>query len=324
MQRLNLIIREIQQPTPLVRLFVLESADGSPLPAFEPGAHLKFQIPGLTEPRCYSLIALHHDATAFSAPRQYRIGVRLDDAGGGGSRHMHHLQVGDTLSAQGPKNDFPLHPTADEPDIVLIAGGIGITPLASMASALTHAGRAFTLHYCGRNRAQLALVDELQTLAAGRLHVHVDDEPGCVLDIDALLDSYCPAQHLYVCGPQGMIDAVIAGARHRGWPDDHVHFELFAPAAPLAGDQPFEVELRQSGVVLTIPAGKTIVEVMEQAGCDPMVDCKRGECGVCQATVLEGTPDHRDYCLSESEKAEGKLIQICISRAKSARLVLDL
>jgi len=326
-QTLNLIIRDIKQATPLVRTFVLEGIDGNALPAFEPGAHVKVQIPGLAEPRCYSLIALPLDESTLHAPRQYRLGVRLDEAGAGGSRHMHSLNIGDSLTVQGPKNDFPLHavPTSGGPDAtVLIAGGIGITPIASMASALKHDRRDFSLHYCGRSRDQLALIDELRTVAGEHLHIHADDEPACALDLDALLDACDPHQHLYVCGPQGMIDAVIAGARQRQWPDTHVHFELFTTAAPLAGDQPFEVELRQSGMVLTIPADKTIVDVMEAAGCDPMFDCKRGECGVCQATVLEGTPDHRDYYLSDAEKAEGKLIQICISRAKSARLVLDL
>ena len=329
MQTLNLIIRDIQQATPLVRTFVLENSDGGVLPAFEPGAHLKVQIPGLAEPRCYSLIATCADTSAFAAPRQYRLGVRLDEAGGGGSRYMHGLAIGDTLTVQGPKNDFPLHAcssqeSAERHRTVLIAGGIGITPIASMAAALKHADREFVLHYCGRSRDQLALVEELHTLAGDGLNVHVDDDPLSALNVGALLDTYAPHQHLYVCGPQGMIDAVIAGARQRQWPDTHIHFELFTTAAPLAGDQPFEVELKQSGMVLTIPADKTILEVMEEAGCDPMYDCKRGECGVCQATVLEGTPDHRDYYLSDAEKAEGKLIQICISRAKSERLVLDL
>ena len=328
MQTLHLIIRDIQQAAPLVRTFVLEHAEGHTLPAFEPGAHLKVQIPGLPEPRCYSLIALPAKPSAFDTPRQYRLGVRLDEAGGGGSRHMHGLKVGDVLTAEGPKNDFPLHPSSaesvDTSTTVLIAGGIGITPIASMASALKNHGRDFVLHYCGRSRDQLALVDELQALVGDQLHIHADDEPDCALRLDALLDTYGPHQHLYVCGPQGMIDAVIAGARQRQWPGTHVHFELFTTAAPLVGDQSFEVELKQSGMVLTIPADKTILDVMEEAGCDPMFDCKRGECGVCQATVLEGTPDHRDYYLSDAEKAEGKLIQICISRAKSARLVLDL
>jgi len=120
------------------------------------------------------------------------------------------------------------------------------------------------------------------------------------------------------------VDALIEGAKTRGWPAEHIHFELFTAAAPVAGDQAFEVELAQSGQVLTVPADKTILEVLEDAGCDPMYDCKRGECGVCTAAVLEGVPDHRDYFLSDAEKAGGKLIQICISRAKTPRLVLDL
>src|SRR5690606_14560875 len=179
--------------------------------------------------------------------------------------------------------------------------------------------REFDLHYCGRHRDQLALIDDLHALTGERLNLHFDDDPISALNLDALLDSYAPDQHLYVCGPQGMIDAVLAGARQRRWPDTHLHFELFTAAAPLAGDRAFEVVLKQSGTVLTIPADQTILEALEAAGCDPMYDCKRGECGVCQATVLEGTPDHRDHYLSDAEKAEGKLIQICISRAKSAR-----
>lgn len=328
MQSLSLVIRDIQQATPLVRIYALESADGAPLPAFEPGAHIKVHIPSLNEPRCYSLIATGVQPSVFTSPRSYRLGVRLDESGNGGSRYMHSLKVGDTLNVEGPQNDFALHDGTDSAPIgkpvVLIAGGIGITPIASMATALAQARRSFTLHYCARSREHLALIDELQVLAPDRLRVHVDDEPDCVLDIPTLMDTYGPDQHVYVCGPKAMIDAVIAAASQRKWPDHRVHFELFSAASPRVGDQAFEVELKQSGKVLTIPPDKTIVEVMEAAGCDPLVDCKRGECGVCQTTVLEGTPDHRDYYLSASEKEQGTLMQICVSRAKSARLVLDL
>lgn len=325
MQTLKLIVREVRQESPLIRSFRLAREDGGALPAFGPGAHLKISVPGLREPRSYSLVQLTPDAGCFAAPGEYRLGVRLEEDSQGGSRHMHALAVGDTLAAEGPRNDFPLHeaPAGDDP-VLLIAGGIGITPVASMAAALRAAGRAFHLHYCGRSKDQLAFVPELQALAGDSLSLHGDDDPASRFDLQALLDAASPRQHLYVCGPKGLIDAVIAGAKARHWPDAHVHFELFATAAPQAGDQPFEVELRQSGRVLTIPADKTIVDVMEEEGCDPMYDCKRGECGVCQATVLEGEPDHRDYYLSDTEKASGKIIQICISRAKSARLVLDL
>ena len=325
MQTLKLIVREVQQESPLIRSFRLTREDAGVLPAFGPGAHVKVTVPGVREPRCYSLVQLAPEAGKFAEPGEYRLGVRLEDPSQGGSRHMHGLAEGDTISIEGPKNDFPLHeaPAGDEP-VVLIAGGIGITPIASMAAALKSAGRAFQLHYCGRSKDQLAFLTELEALAGADLIVHADDDAASRFDLQALLAAATPRQHLYVCGPKGLIDAVIQGAKAKHWPDAHVHFELFTTAAAQAGDQPFEVELRQSGRTLTIPADKTIVDVMEEEGCDPMYDCKRGECGVCQATVLEGEPDHRDYYLSDTEKASGKIIQICISRAKSARLVLDL
>jgi len=329
MRTFELEVRSVTSETPLIRAFELVAPDGAALPGFGAGAHLQVTVPGLAEPRCYSLIELAADAAAFDGPTRYRLGVRIEDASRGGSRFMHALKAGDRVTVAGPKNDFPMHePAGDEGPIVLIAGGIGITPIATMAAASKAAGRPFVLHYSGRSRDQLAFVDELSALAGDALVLHADDDPYTRLDVAALLASLKPARgeypHLYVCGPKGMIDATIAGAKTHGWPAERVHFELFAAAAPVAGDQPFELELRQSGRVLMVPADKTIVDVLEAADCDPMFDCKRGECGVCTVTVLEGVPDHRDYFLSDSEKAEGKLIQICISRAKSARLVLDL
>lgn len=325
MTELELTVSDIRAETPLIRSLQLRPTTDTPLPAFAAGSHLQVRVPGLKDTRNYSLFSFEASATVFESPQSYRLGVRLEESSSGGSRFMHSLAVGDRITVLGPKNDFPLHaPEPDEAPIVLIAGGIGITPIAAMAATLKAAGRPWVLHYSGRARDQLAFMDELATLAGPLLHVHADDDPACRLDLAALLDGLTPAQHLYVCGPKGMIDALIEGAKARGWPADRIHFELFTSAAPVSGDQAFEVELRQSGKVLTIPANKTILEVLEAEGCDPMYDCKRGECGVCTATVLEGTPDHRDYFLSDAEKAGGKMIQICISRAKSARLVLDL
>ncbi|WP_019936572.1 PDR/VanB family oxidoreductase [Bordetella sp. FB-8] len=320
MHTLKLIVREVRQESPLIRSFRLESADGGVLPAYSPGAHIKVQVPGLHDPRNYSLI--NTGSEPFGAPAQYRLGVRLEENSQGGSRYMHALKVGEVITAQGPANEFPL---ADHPgSTVLIAGGIGITPIASMAASLASKGSHYTLHYSGRSRSQLAFVDALRALAGDRLVIHADDDPDSAFHLDALLDAAPAGEHVYVCGPKGLIDAVIAGAKARDWDSRRVHFELFTAAVPQAGDGAFEVDLKQSGKVFTIPADKTILEVLEEAGCDPMYDCKRGECGVCQATVLEGTPDHRDYYLSEAEKAKGNVIQICVSRAKSGRLVLDL
>ncbi len=325
MQALELVVSDIRAETPLVRSLTLRAADGGTLPAFTAGAHLQVSIPGLTDRRCYSLVSFDRAPESFVAPDAYRLGVRLEAESGGGSRYMHTLKPGDRLTARGPKNDFPLHPAEpDELPVVLLAGGIGITPIAAMAAALAAAKRPYALHYSGRSLDQLAFLAELDRLAGPALTLHADDQAAMRLDVGRLLDGLDRRQHLYVCGPKGMIDAVIEGAKARGWADQRVHFELFTAAAPQAGDRPFELELRQSGLLLQVPADKTMLEVMEAAGCDPMYDCKRGECGVCTATVLEGEPDHRDYFLSDAEKAGGKLIQICISRAKSARLVLDL
>lgn len=325
MQKLELTVSAIRAESPLIRSLQLCAASGDPLPAFSPGSHLQVHIPGLSDTRNYSLISFEPSERGFEAPQHYLLGVRLEESSSGGSRFMHGLAVGDRITVLGPKNDFPLHaPEPAEAPIVLIAGGIGITPIAAMANALQAAGRPWVLHYSGRSRDQLAFVAELAALGGAALHLHADDDPASRLDIGALLSALAPSQHLYVCGPKGMIDALIEGAKTRGWPADRIHFELFTTAKPVSGDQAFEVELRQSGKTLTVPANKTILEVLESEGCDPMYDCKRGECGVCTATVLEGTPDHRDYFLSEAEKASGKMIQICISRAKSARLVLDL
>jgi vanillate O-demethylase ferredoxin subunit len=321
MPSIILAVREIRQESPQIRSFRLVRADGGALDAYTPGAHLKVRVPGLKDPRCYSLVNTGTDD--FATPAEYRLGVRIANDGQGGSRYMHGLKEGDTITVQdSPANDFPL---ADHPGkTLLIAGGIGITPIASMAAAMQAHGRDYALHYTGRSRDQMAFLGELQPLAGEHLAVHADDEPGTALDLDALLDAAPAGQHVYVCGPKGLIDAVIAGARKRNWEGRRVHFELFDAAAPQAGDGSFEIELKHSGKVLVVPPDKTIIDVLEEAGCDPMYDCKRGECGVCQATVLEGIPDHRDYYLSDAEKAAGNVIQMCISRAKSARLVLDL
>ncbi|NGM86417.1 oxidoreductase [Parapusillimonas sp. SGNA-6] len=325
MTQLNLVVADIKAETESIRTLVLASSDGQPLPAFAAGAHLKVAIPGQKEPRCYSLVCLDDEGTTFDAPTTYRLGVRLEDPGTGGSRYMHGLQPGDTLRAEGPRNDFALHDIqADDHEVVLIAGGIGVTPITSMAATLKRAGHRYQLHYYGRSRGQMSFLDDLARQHRDALHIHADDEATSQAPIPALLDALHPGQHVYVCGPKGLIDAVIAQAEARQWAKDHVHFELFVNAAPQFGDRAFDVELRQSGRVLHVPADKTILEVLEEAGCDPLFDCRRGECGVCQVSVLAGTPDHRDYYLSNAERDAGNVMQVCISRSLSDRLVLDL
>jgi ferredoxin-NADP reductase len=319
-ETMTLVVDELRRLNPTIMTFTLRRPDGGVLPAAEPGAHVSIGVPcdGATEWRHWSLVDLDG---SLAAPRSYRLAVRLEEASRGGSRFVHEvLQPGHALQVMSPKNDFPLDATDD---VVLIAGGIGVTPLIGMAGALARAGKRFALHYSGRTRAALAFVPELQALCGERLHIHADDEADTRLDLAHLVATLRPGQPIYVCGPRGMIERVIAEAAARGWAKESVRFELFTEAAAEAGDRSFEVELRQSGMTLTVPPDRSIVDVMEEAGLDPLYDCRRGECGVCTTDVIEGEIDHRDLYLSEAEKKSGKVMQICVSRARGRRLVLD-
>ncbi len=307
-------ILAVAQLTPRISLLDIGSADGAVLPAYEAGAHVEFDLPdGGT--RAYSLITF---CTDTQAPERYQIAVQREDDGQGGSRHMHTLAVGDTISFSAPRNDFPVDLTAPA---VLLAGGIGVTPMVSMASALKAAGQSCQMIFAGRARADMAFCDELAALLGDALRLHFDDQQG-MLDLDALLGALGES-HLYVCGPRPMIDAVRAKAEALSIAPERIHFELFEAASEEAGDTAFEVQVND-GSVYTIPVGQTIIDVLEENDVDVMYDCQRGDCGICQCDVLEGEPDHRDVVLSDAERAAGDVMQICVSRAKSARLVLDI
>jgi vanillate O-demethylase ferredoxin subunit len=298
-----------------IRWLRLARPDGAELPAFTAGAHVEVTLPdGQTRP--YSLIDF--DATS-AAPDTYHLGVLLETEGRGGSMHMHALSLGDTVTLAAPKTDFPLH---DGPEpALLIAGGIGVTPMISMATALKAQGRPYRLVYAGRSAATMAFADRLAAQHGAALTLHHDDAAGGPLDLRALIGSAAPGTQVYVCGPRPMIEAAREIATAAGLP---VHFESFDAVTPQEGDTAFEVEVASTGAVFTIPPGRTIVEVLEEAGMDLMHDCLRGDCGICQTEVLAGVPDHRDVVLTDAERAEGKLIHICVSRAKSPRLTLDL
>jgi ferredoxin-NADP reductase len=323
---LQLRVVEARQLNPLIRMLRLRADGDRPLPGFAAGAHIRVQVSlpgGATDWRHYSLINFATARNATNAPVEYVIAVRKEAEGRGGSRFMHEqLKEGDALVIEAPKNDFPLH--TGPGGSVLVAGGIGVTPLATMAARRRAEGGAVRLHYAGRSRELMAFLPELQALLGDDLRVHADAEAGAPLDIDALLDGVPAGDRLYVCGPKVMLDAVLERTQARGWEHDRVHFELFTEAVAEAGDQPFEVELAQSGRRFTVAADQSILDCLIDNGCDPMFDCKRGECGVCAVPVMEGEIDHRDYVLTAREKAEGNVMQICISRAKGARLVLDL
>jgi len=304
--------------TDTVRELEFVGSENGLLAGYAPGAHVKFDLPA--GERSYSLIDFAPIA-GDSNPASYRFAVQLEVQSTGGSSYMHGLKQGDEVSVSAPENDFPL--VASKPAL-LIAGGIGITPIISMATALAHQGSAFRFHYACRTPAAMAYREELAAQFGDNLTLHFDDEPETALNIAALAGSVAADEHVYVCGPKGMIEAVKSAMEAAGIDQDRIHFELFTSAAEQAGDAAFEVEVQSTGEVFTVPPGKTIVEVLEAGGVDLIHDCLRGDCGICQTDIIDGIPDHRDVVLSDSEKAEGKVMQICVSRAKSARLVLDL
>lgn len=313
MDKIDGVILEVEPLTERISAFRVGAKDGGTLPDWTPGAHVEFDVPDGT--RSYSLVSFD---PVQSGPTEFRVTIQREPDGAGGSQAMHALKAGDAVTFTPPKNDFPVDTAKPA---VLLAGGIGVTPLISMAAALQDAEQTFAFHYAGRSADVMAYRDRLAERFGDAFHMHCDDADSA-LDLDAVIAGLGDA-HLYVCGPRGMIDAARDRAQASGIPSDRVHFELFEATEAQADDTPFEVQIND-GSVYTIPPGKTIIEVLEENDVDVMYDCQRGDCGICQTDVIEGTPDHRDVVLSDAERAAGDVMQICVSRAKSARLVLDI
>lgn len=308
----TLVVREHE--TVAEGVVTLALADGLDLPEWGPGAHVDLLLGnGLT--RQYSLCGDPADRST------YRVGVLREEAGGGGSRHIHdELRVGSTVSVRAPRNHFRLEPS---PHYVFVAGGIGITPILTMIAAAEAAGADWTLLYGGRQRESMAFLDDLER-HGDRVMVRPQDTHG-LLDLDALLGTPRLDTLVYACGPGPLLDAV--EARCAGWPQGALHVERFA-AVPLAApirDEPFEVELARTGRVLTVPTDRSIVDVVEAGtGMNILTSCSEGKCGTCETGVLEGTPDHRDVLLTQVERVACDRMMICVSRSCSPRLVLDL
>ncbi|AHL74357.1 Vanillate O-demethylase oxidoreductase [Stutzerimonas stutzeri] len=299
--------------------FELIGVEG-PLPAFEPGAHIDVHVaPGVI--RQYSL------CNDPAESHRYVIGVLNEPASRGGSRGLHEgIKVGDRLHIGEPRNLFALDPTATRH--LLFAGGIGVTPILSMAWRLHAMGAEFEMHYCSRSKTHAAFVDAIEAAPfADRVQFHFDNEPAQQkLDAKAVLSEAAAGTHVYVCGPSGFMDHVLDTARQQGWADGVLHREYFvAPTATDTGtDKPFELELKRSGLVVQVPAELTALQVLEAAGVAVESSCEQGICGACLTPVLEGEPEHRDQFLTDAERARNDQFTPCCSRAQSARLVLDL
>lgn len=292
--------------------FELVPADGRPLPVFEAGAHIDVHVPsGLV--RQYSLYS-------DPASGQYAIAVKNEPAGRGGSNNMHTaVEVGSTLGISGPRNHFPLD--AGAVHTVLVAGGIGITPVRAMLHTLEAQGRSWELHYCARSEMHAAFFDELRERFPAKVHGYFSETP--LLKVQELTSQLDSDAHLYCCGPAGLMQAVQDSAAPAQ--ADRVHFEWFAaPQGEHADNQTFEVELACSERVLQVPPERSILQVLREHGMDAPSSCEEGVCGSCETRVLQGQIDHRDLLLSPEERQSNRTMMICVSRAKCARLVLDL
>jgi ferredoxin-NADP reductase len=279
--------------------------EGRDLPRWEPGAHLDLVLPsGLV--RQYSLCGDPADTSS------YTVATRLVEDGRGGSREVHEqIWEGMELEVRGPRNRFPL---VDAPAHVFVAGGIGITPVLPMLRALGD-GTEWRLLYCGRTRASMPFLAEIEKLGGGgRVTVVAEDEAG-LPDLDGLLAEVPEDAAVYCCGPEGLMTAVAERI-------PRVHLERFAPRVSSDGNSEFEVELRRSGRTLTVPADSTVLAAVRAELPDTAYSCAQGFCGTCQQRVLEGEVDHRDELLTDAERADSMLI--CVSRARSDRLVLDM
>ncbi|WP_138465539.1 PDR/VanB family oxidoreductase [Poseidonocella sp. HB161398] len=291
---------------------------GDALPPVTAGAHLDLHLPALDLWRQYSLCS---DPAGTGA---YEIGVLKDPASRGGSEAVHRLAVpGASFTVEGPRNHFPLEETAAK--TVLFGGGIGITPLIAMAHRLHALGRDFTLHYCTRSEGVTAFLDVLRTAAfVDRVVFHFDDGAAAQrLDLARDLPAPEAGTHLYVCGPQGFMDWVIAAAEAAGHAGSHVHREYFSAEIDATGGT-FEVEAAISGITVTVGPEDTIAKALARAGVKIEVKCEEGVCGTCVTDVISGGIDHRDCFLTEEEREEGEMICACCSRASGPKLVLDI
>ncbi|MGW1558454.1 PDR/VanB family oxidoreductase [Streptomyces sp. NPDC002144] len=353
MQTLDVIVHTISLASVTSRTYELRAADGGTLPPFEAGAHIDVHL-GPSLVRQYSL------CNSPQEKGRYLICVRRDDGGRGGSRTLHRdLTVGRRLRISPPRNHFPLVAAGHH---VLVAGGIGITPLLSMAEALAARGASFVLHHYTSSAAEAPLLERLQTSALGeRAVVHHSDQGDTVrAGLPAELRVPEPDTAVYVCGPDGFMNHVVAEATAAGWHPGQLHTERFAPAARPsaeagagagagAGDgdgagakvedgagagagagvkagvaTAFTVRIASTGTGYRVPADRTIAEVLTAHGVEVELSCEQGICGACLTPVLAGEPDHRDEVQTPDERAAGDRITICCSRARSPELLLGL
>ncbi|MGQ0664388.1 MAG: PDR/VanB family oxidoreductase [Pseudomonadota bacterium] len=313
---LTLRVRTIRYEAEGINSYELVDPAGAELPPFTAGAHLDVHLSG-------NIVRQYSFCNDPAERHRYVIAVLRENPGRGGSRKLHaEVRAGDVLTVSAPRNNFPL--AEDAARHLLIAGGIGVTPLIAMLARLRTLNAEFILHYCTRSPEQTAFSGEIKDLIeAGRVVIHHDyGRPADGLNVAELLRDYRPGTHLYCCGPTGLMAAVRDAAST--WPGGTVHFEYFTPPASFdtALDGEFKVKIARTGELVAIPKDKTILETLRAHGMTLDSSCESGTCGTCRTRYLEGEPDHRDFVLTDDEQKDN--IMICVSRAKSAVLTLDL
>lgn len=311
--RLELRVHDREEVAGEVIMLALEHASGQELPTWEPGAHIGLELTaGMT--REYSLCGDPRDH------QTWKIAVLREPDGRGGSRFIHeHLAVGSTVMAHGPTNHFRLEPASQ---YLFIAGGIGITPILPMVASVERAGSKWSLLYGGRSRSSMAFLDQLSAYQDCVI-VHPEDDGG-LLDLEGALAEADEMTLVYCCGPEALLNAVADLCE--SLPVGGLHVERFTAGIleePVRSGS-FVVELAKSGLSLSVPPDRSVLDVVEEAGIGVVSSCAEGTCGTCEVPVLEGQPDHRDFVLSEVEREANDCMMICVSRSISERLVLDL
>jgi vanillate O-demethylase ferredoxin subunit len=313
-ERIRLRLHAIAFETASVRRIDLRRPDGRALPAFRPGAHVDLKLNGGVA-RSYSLVGDPADAS------RYLLGVQRDPQSRGGSQHLcEAARVGDVIEVSHPINSFAL--TEGAAASLFIAGGIGITPILPMLDRLAALGRPFVLHYGVRDRKALPFRPRLAR-HGDKVQTAFSREPGGGrLNVAAIVDAAPTEAELYCCGPRGMLEAFAKATAARD--PARIHVEHFSGAEPAAAEGGFEVVLARSGRTVAVPPGKTILEALNAAGIEPSCSCVQGVCGTCETRVLDGVPDHRDVILTPEERVGNRTMMICVSGARTARLVLDI